>query len=39
MYPPEMFFDLNDFKWKGIFENIENTWEVLARLKNTSLRF
>ena len=33
MYPPEMFFDLNDFKWKGIFENIENTWEVLARLK------
>ena len=33
MYPPEMFFDLNDFKWNGIFKNVENTWEVLVKLR------
>ena len=31
---PEMFFDLNDFEWKEIFKNVENVWEVLAKLKD-----
>ncbi len=32
LYKPELFFDLSNFKWRGVFENCENAWEALQEL-------
>ncbi|MFA5083898.1 MAG: glucose-1-phosphate thymidylyltransferase [Candidatus Paceibacterota bacterium] len=34
MYQPKTFFNLEDFEWKNIFENVENAWEAVPELKD-----